>query len=97
MNINLKLLSMRFFQTPEEPAISAEGVNPYLLEHVLKPYLREEKLHYGDLDYEAFEADDLRPFINYYETLYPVASKLEQFTCTIAATCPDALKLRQFC
>lgn len=97
MKMDLKLLSQHFSQAPEGPSVSAEGVNPYLLEHVLEPYLRGEKVRYGDIDYEAFEDIELRAFSEYCENLYDAAYKLEQFTGTLANTRPEARRLQTFC
>ncbi len=97
MKLDLKLLSMRFFQAAESRSVSKEGVNEYLLENVLKPYMREENVRYGDIDFDAFEADDLRRLSNYCDELQGAAHKLEQFAGTVAKICPEARRLRSFC
>lgn len=39
MKLNLKLLSTRFSQAKEQLYVPDDGVNPYLLEHILRPNL----------------------------------------------------------
>ena len=39
MKLDLKLLSMRFSQAKDEQPVSTEGVNSYLLEKILLPYM----------------------------------------------------------
>ena len=97
MKLDLKLLSTRFFQAPDGPPASTEGVNPYLLEHILKPYMREETVLYGDIDFDAFEDDDLRRLENYCEELHDAAAKLDQFVGAVAKTHPESRKQRAFC
>lgn len=97
MKLDLKLLSARFFQAEDGPPVPTEGVNPYLLEHVLHPYMREEPVRYGEIDYDAFEDDELRCFSNYCEELYSAAYKLNQFSKTVASACPEARRQRAFC
>lgn len=97
MKLDLELLSMLFFQAQEGPPVSTEGVNPYLLENVLKPFLRRETLRYGDLDYDAFEDDDLHRFSEYCRELYDAGSKLDQLSATMSKTQPEPCKQRMFC
>lgn len=97
MKLDLKLLSIRFFQAPEGPPVSTEGVNPYLLEHVVWPLIREEKVCYGDLDYSAFEDDDLQRLSNYCDELYRAGAKLDQLSAALFNIEPEACKQRIFC
>jgi len=97
MKMDLKLLKTRFFQAAEGPPVSTDGVNPYLLEHILKPHLRGKPVRYGDIDYDAFENDDLYRFSEYCEELNAAGSRLDQFTGTLAAIEPEACKKRTFC
>ncbi len=97
MKLDLKLLSIRFFQAQEGPPVPTEGVSPYLLEHVLKPYIRNETVRYGDLDYDAFEDDELQRFSEYCGELYNAAYKLDQFSDTMSKTRPEPCKRRVFC
>lgn len=97
MNLDLKQLSKRFSQAEAGEPVSTEEVNPYLLEHLIRPLLRNEPVRYGDIDYDAFEDIDLRIASGYCNDLWQVANKLEQFVGDIASTQPAARRVRVFC
>ena len=59
MKLNLKLLATRFSQTKDGPPVSEDGVNRYLLEQVLRPNLEGDLLRLGEIDFDAFDADDV--------------------------------------
>lgn len=97
MNLDLKLLTKRFLQAEEEESVSAEEVNPYLLEYVIRPLLRGETVRYGEIDYGEFEDFDLRAASHYCDGIYSVAHRLEQFAGDVANTAPAPLRQRVFC
>ncbi len=97
MKLDLKLLSAHFLQARESPAVSNEGVSEYLLEHFLKPYVREEKPVYGDLDYDAFDDDDLRVLWRYCEALEEAGNKLNRLSVALSEAAPEACRRRAFC
>jgi hypothetical protein len=93
----LKQLAERISQAEESPPVPTEGVNPYLIESVLKPLLKDEPLRYGDIDYDAFDDEDLRDLAEYCEALYRTASHLNGFEREIVRTRPEARRIRVFC
>lgn len=97
MKLDLKLLSTYFLQTRESPAVSTERVSEYLLEHFLKPYVREEKLVYGDLDFDAFDDDDLRVLWRYCEAMEETGNKLSCISVALSRAVPEACRRRTFC
>lgn len=97
MKLNLKLLSTRFFQAKAEPAAMEDGVNRYLLEHVLRPTLNGDALYLGDIDFDAFDAEDVSTLENYYEGLDQAARTLGQFAQTVDRAPPAPQKTRMFC
>lgn len=97
MRLDLKRLSMRLSQKKEEPTISQEGVNAYLLEKILTPSLHRTKIYLQDIDFTAFDEDDVDTLENYYGKLYNTAQGLEQFVQTVARTQPAASGVRSFC
>lgn len=97
MRLDLKLLSMRFSQKKEEPPISQEGLNAYLLENVLMPALDRTDIYLRDIDFTAFDAEDVSELEDYYSQLYEVGQSLEQFVQTVARTQPVASRIRSFC
>lgn len=97
MKLDLKLLSIRFSQAKDEPPVSTEGVNPYLLEKILLPSLNGGTIYLRDIDYGAFEAEDIGPLEEYYTQLWNAGGKLGQLTETVRKLPPEARKARMFC
>ncbi len=65
MKLDLKLLSMRFSQKEDEPPVPTEGINPYLLEKVLRPCMGGGTIRLPDIDYDAIAIEDLEPLEEY--------------------------------
>ncbi len=97
MKLDLKLLSMRFSQTEDEPPVPTEGVNTYLLEQILLPGLNGGAICLRDIDYEAFDLEDIEPLEEYYSALFKAVGKLGLFTETVRKLPPEARKARMFC
>lgn len=97
MRLDLKLLSMRFYQKKEEPPIPQDGLNTYLLDKILTPALHCADISLKDIDFTAFDAEDVNELENYYERLYHEGQGLEQFIQTVAQTQPAASSARSFC
>lgn len=97
MRLNLKLLSARFFQAKDEPSVPDDGVNRYLLEQVLRPNLAGNLLHLGDIDFNAFDADDVPALEEYYDRLYQASQDLSQFAQTVGRVSPVPGTGRAFC
>ena len=98
MRLDLKLRPTRFFQNPEEPPVPQEGVNSYLLEKVLLPTLHHHAdIHLCDIDFEAFDVEDVSMLEEYYGKLWNAGQRLKQFTQTVSQTRPTASGVRSFC
>ena len=97
MKLDLKLLALRFSQAKDEPPAPAEGVNPYLLEKILLPYMNGESILLRDIDYSAFDVEDIEPLAEYHDELAQAGYKLEQLTKTVQNLPPAAKKSRAFC
>lgn len=97
MKLDLKLLSMRFSQTKDEPPAPTEGVNPYLLEKILLPCMNGESILLRDIDYSAFDVEDIEPLAEYHDELAQARYKLEQLTKTVQNLPPAAKKSCTFC
>ena len=97
MKLNLKLLSTRFFQAKDQPCVPEDGVNRYLLENVLRPNLEGKLLRLGDIDFNAFDADDVSALEDYYEKLSKASRDLDQFAQTVARVPPAPKEARAFC
>lgn len=97
MKLDLKLLSMRFSQMKDEPPVPTDGVNAYLLEKILLPCLDNGTVYLRDIDYEAFEVEDIDLLEQYYSDLCKASGRLRQFTETVGNLRPEACKARTFC
>ena len=97
MRLDLKLLSMRFSQKKEEPPIPHERLNAYLLESILTPALSRTDICLKDIDFTAFDVEDVDELERCYNRLYSVGQELEQFIQTVAQTRPVAGTVRSFC
>lgn len=97
MKLDLKLLSMRFSQTKDEPPVSTKEVNSYLLEKILLPCMNNGTVYLRDIDYEAFEAEDIDQLEEYYDKLLRASRSLGKLTETVQNLCPEAQKARLFC
>ena len=97
MKLNLKLLATRFSQTKDGPPVSEDGVNRYLLENVLRPNLEGNLLRLGDIDFDAFEADDVPVLEDYFDRLSQASRDLSQFAQTLSRVPPAPKAGRAFC
>lgn len=97
MKLNLKLLATRFFQAKDEPLVPEDGVNRYLLESVLRPNLDGDTLCLGDIDYDAFDEEDVSALEDYYNNLARTARILGQFAHTVDRVPPAPQTTRMFC
>ena len=97
MKLDLKLLSMRFSQMKDEPPVPTIGVNPYLLEKVLLPCMNGGNVYLRDIDYQAFDAEDIDLLERYYDDLSRAGGRLQQLMETVGNLPPEAHKARLFC
>ena len=97
MKLDLKLLSMRFSQMKDEPPVPTTGVNPYLLEKVLLPCMNGGNGYLRDIDYQAFDAEDIDLLERYYDDLSRAGGRLQQLMETVGNLPPEAHKARLFC
>lgn len=97
MRLDLRLLSIRFSQKKEEPPVPQDGLNAYLLENILTPALDGTDIYLKDIDFTAFDVDDIDKLEDYYNQLYSTGRGLDQFIQTVARTLPSASSIRSFC
>lgn len=97
MKLDLKLLSIRFSQEKDEPPVPTDGVNEYLLEQILLPSMSDKDIHLRDIDFDAFDMDDVSVLEQYYDDLYKAGGKLKQLIETVRKVPPEARKARVFC
>ena len=97
MKLDLKLLSRRFSQMKNEPPVPTEGINSYLLEKILLPCMNNGTIYLRDIDYDAFDIEDIDFLERYYDDLSRAGGKLHQFIDTVQNLPPEAQKARMFC
>lgn len=97
MKLDLKLLSIRFFQAEDEPLVPEGGVNRYLLDQVLRPAMEGETLYIRDVDFSAFDMDDIETLAEYHDRMGFEQRKLGQFVLPVAHTEPTPVRVRSFC
>lgn len=97
MKLHLKDLYRAFGKAKGEETVPSKGVNPYLLENVLRPVLQGEAPLLGDIDYEQFDLEDIGILSDYYDNMWQAAEKLEQFVGAVASFAPVPSQERRFC
>ena len=97
MKLDLTLLSMRLSQAKDELPVPTDDVNSYLLEKILLPCMNSESVLLRDIDYEAFEVEDVDELEKYYDKLSRAGNQLGQLMETVRKCPPEARKIRLFC
>lgn len=97
MKMDLSGLCKQLAHAKEEEAVPTEDCNPYLLECILRPLMRDERVMLKDIDFEQFEAEDVHTLSDYYDSLEMQGQKLLQLAGAVAAIEPVACKARRFC
>lgn len=97
MKLDVQSLCIKLSAAKSEECVSSEDVNPYLLKEVLAPLLSGESLCYSDIDYDMFEADDLRVLSYYCDELDRLSFRLQSLVGHIADARPYAASTRAFC
>ena len=97
MKMDLKCLCGQLSKAKEEEAVSTVNCNPYLLERVLRPLMRQERVLLKDVDFGQFDAEDIQEVAGYYESLEMEGRKLMQLVGAVANLEPAACKTRRFC
>lgn len=97
MKLHLKDLCREFGRVKSGETVPSEGVNPYLLENVLRPTLQGEAPMLGDIDYEQFDLEDIGALSDYYDNMWKDSEKLGQFVAAVASLAPVPSRERQFC
>lgn len=97
MKLDVKGLCGKLGKVAEEEVVSTRDCNEYLLNKILRPLMREEKVLLKDVDFDQFDVEDIRQISAYYESLEMQGQKLEQFVGAITNIEPVACMARQFC
>ncbi len=97
MRIDLARLEENLAAKADEPSVPPRETLPYLLEYVWRPLADGKPLRYRDIDFEQFEADDLRVLADYNDRVerlsWQLSDMLGQMDQVPAAHC----RWRMFC
>lgn len=97
MKLNLELLAETLRQKENELPVSEVYVNAYLLDHVLRPALDGADIAMTDIDYTAFDLEDVALLTDYYCNLEELCRKLSRMTGMIGSAAPVARSVRLYC
>lgn len=97
MQFDVSLLSKNLSAVKEQPTVPAHEVNPYLLEKLILPLRRGEKLCYGQVDFSAFDIDDLRTAAGYSDECDRMSATLESLAEAIIQADAMPCRTRAFC
>ena len=97
MELDLKLLSRNLVHAPDGPAVSSEGVNPYLLERIFTPAMNGQAVRVADIDFDAFGEDEIDVLAGYYDQLDQMSRRVREFAVALAGAVPTAGAARAFC
>ena len=98
MKIDLHRFAEKLKHTEAEDTVPGkEEVLPYLYNYILLPLLSGRLVRYGDIDFDAFEADDLRVLSYYCDEINRTVSRLERLNQNLIETPPAASRHRAFC
>lgn len=98
MKIDLHRFAEKLKHIEAEDTVSGKDeVLPYLYDHILLPLLSGHLVRYGDIDFDAFEADDLRVLSYYCDEIGRTVYRLENLNRKLIETPPAAGRRRAFC
>ena len=95
--INLKLLVSALNEAKEETTFPACNVSEYVMEHIYKPLLRGERVAFSDLDFSAFDDDDLQALEHWLEEQDHRHSRLANLNLVFCEAVPVSAAARAFC
>ena len=97
MKFDVAMLSKKLSSVKEQPTVPTHEVNAYLLEKLVLPLRRGETLRYGQIDFSAFDIDDIRTAAGYSEECDRVSWKLESFAEAVIWADAMPCQTRAFC
>lgn len=97
MEVDLSGFCAQLEQAEPEQDVSAQGVSPYLLEHLLTPYLEDMEIRCEDLDYDAFTMRDFVVLEEYLEQQEQKSMRVDSLKHRLCNTKPAVRKAPVFC
>lgn len=96
MKLDLQKFCLLLSQAKEPPEPD-EGVNRYLLDHVLTPALNGTGVQIGDIDFSRFDAEDIELLAEHYDCLDDAKRDVARLDAQVARIPPSARTVRAFC
>jgi len=97
MKVELRQLAALLSRLEDEPVIPRDGVNSYLLDKVLAPSMNGDALCLGEIDFDAFDLEDVSVLADYYDDLQQQSYVLSQWARAMVEVLPAASSSRAFC
>jgi len=97
MNIKLDRFCLLLNEAEEERGTDDSEVSPYLLKHLLYPYLAGEDILLNDLNYDAFTLSDMDILFEYISEMETACNKVHRKADILWKSTPAARPSRAFC
>lgn len=101
LEIDQNKLLKQLAKAPACNPIQASGyageINTYLIERFLQPMHEDRLPTIGELDFSAFDLDELDEFGDYIKNSSQMSSRIDSWCNTFRAAEPIAQKQRAFC
>lgn len=97
MKINLSMLVKELTALPHTPSPKPKNVPLYVLTHILKPLRAGKSVSFADLNFEAFDEDDLDSLYDMLSELEDRTDRLNRLRSIFYCAKPDAAVQRKFC
>lgn len=97
MNIKLDRFCLLLKGAEEEKNVDQSEISPYLLEHLLYPFLLGKDVRLNDLDYNAFSLSDLDDLFHHVSDMETACNKIQNKTQRLFKSDPAVRPTRAFC
>ena len=97
MKLDLELLFTNLSRTEEDTGVSRDGVNDYLIDKILFSCMNGERIFLKDIDFSAFDAEDVEELERFYDRMTAPVHQLEKVVTAMRTVDPVAASSRKFC
>lgn len=97
MKLDLELLFTNLSRTEDYTGVSRDGINGYLIDKILFPCMNGETIRLCDIDFNAFDAEDVEELEGFYGRMTASVHELEKVLAAMSTASPVAANSRRFC
>ncbi len=97
MKIDLSMLVKELTALPHTPSPKPKNVPPYVLTHILGPLSAGKSVSFANLNFEAFDEDDLDSLYDMLAEIEDRTDRLEHLRSIFCCAKPNAAVQRKFC